>query len=112
MLEKKISGSSIILCSIVRNCEKTLVAEIRTITKALNNFNNIFYYIVESDSNDTTIQKLKFCKTEFKNFKFISLGKLESKYSKRTERLAYCRNFYFEHIFPQYHGHMFLLLRH
>ena len=55
------------------------------------------WFIVESDSNDETLEKLSSIKG-VENFNFKSLGKLEDKFPKRTERIAYCRNYYLQEL--------------
>lgn len=95
---KNISQSNIMVCGIVRDCEDTLLSEISKITNALNNFKNIHYYIVESDSNDQTLNILNICKKKFQNFNYLTLGNIENNITKRTERLAFCRNKYLEYL--------------
>ena len=95
---KNISQSNILVCGIVRDCQYTLISELSRITNSIKNFKNIHYYIVESDSKDQTLKILEKCKLKFQNFNYLTLGKIENKISKRTERLAFCRNKYLEYL--------------
>jgi hypothetical protein len=56
------------------------------------------WYIVESDSNDDTLIKLKYLSEIDKDFKYTSLGKIQNQIECRTERISYCRNIYLEEI--------------
>ena len=82
------------VAGVVRDCESTLYENIRAIYDALSPITTPFFYIVESDSNDNTINILRLCKEKFPHFEFITLGNLRARLPQRTERLAYCRNLY------------------
>jgi glycosyltransferase involved in cell wall biosynthesis len=92
--EQVINEYSFVVVGVTRNCEKTVKEEIKRINKALKDAKKINWIIIESDSSDNTVQKLKELQNELKNFYFESLGKLELKFKKRTERISYCRNQY------------------
>ena len=98
MKRKLISESNIMICGIVRDCEKTILNDLNKLDEATKNFKNKIYYIVESDSKDNTIHKLENCKSQFDNFNYISLGTLKKRFESRTERLAYCRNMYLNYL--------------
>ncbi len=90
--------SNIIVAGAARNCGKSIIPDIERIQKALNDCNNIQYLIIESDSNDNTLEKLEYLKNTINDFHYISLGELKNRMPKRTERLAYCRNRYLEEL--------------
>lgn len=89
---------SIIVCGTVRNCASTIVQEIEQLAKALVNFNKVHYLIVESDSQDNSLEQLELIKKKYNNFNYITLGKLANRIPLRTARIAYCRNQYLEAI--------------
>jgi hypothetical protein len=59
-----------------------------------NFYENIKFYIVESDSNDDTREILQQLSLEMSNFSYQSFGRLESSFPDRIERLRFCRNKY------------------
>ena len=54
--------------------------------------------MIESDSTDKTVIKLKEINKNINNFEYISLGDLQSSIPLRTQRIAYCRNKYLNQI--------------
>ncbi|WP_100612509.1 glycosyltransferase family protein [Confluentibacter lentus] len=90
--------NNIAVVGIARNCGEFIISEIERLEKALNNYNNVQFLIIESDSNDNTLEKLEYLKNTIKNFHYITLGELESLIPVRTERLAFCRNKYLEEL--------------
>lgn len=93
-----IENKSILIVGTVRNVEKTITNEIKRCLKALNDFKNTSFYIVESDSSDNTLVKLENLKKSIKNFSYTSLGNLDAKLPDRLERIRYCRNSYVEYM--------------
>jgi hypothetical protein len=87
---------SISVAGVARNCGNCIVSDIKHIQKALTGFLNVQFFIVESDSDDDTVEKLEYLKSTIKNFHYVTLGKLKNKIPKRTERIAFCRNRYLE----------------
>ncbi len=88
----KISQGSIAILGICRNVGKDLSADISRLSVAFNNFSEVHFRIVESDSIDDTIEVLKLLEGNNRHFKFRSFGNLESMIPNRWERIAYCRN--------------------
>ncbi len=82
------------IVGLARNCEKTIKADVQRIKAAADNAKSIIWLIVESDSSDNTVIELEKLKDELENFEFASLGVLTKKIPKRTDRIAYCRNYY------------------
>jgi hypothetical protein len=89
-----LKNKSIIVVGTVRNVETIITSEISRCYKALSNFKSVYFYLVESDSNDRTLLVLENLKNTLKNFNFKSLGKLETKIPDRLERIRFCRNDY------------------
>ena len=90
----KIKKDKICILGLVRNAEKTIDDDYKRISKAFGLFKEINWIVVESDSKDNTLDKLKKIRQSNKLFRFYSLGNLEKKFKLRTKRIAYCRNMY------------------
>jgi hypothetical protein len=54
----------------------------------------LHWLIIESDSTDQTTDILDQLQIELSNFRFLSLGSLQSQIPLRSQRLAHCRNVY------------------
>lgn len=91
------SKINIAIVGTVRNVAKTIINNFNYIESALKNF-SLYWYIVESDSSDTTVKELRKLKNSHINFNFLSLGKLEHKFKRKTVRLAFCRNKYLNYV--------------
>jgi len=87
-------GPTILISGIVSNEARNLDSEINSLAAAFSFSKNVYWHLVESDSNDLTIRKLQAIENNRANFSYISLGNLKQKFPRRTERLAYCRNQY------------------
>ncbi len=85
-------SASFLIVGVTRDSAHTIKKDIAQISSALQSFSDVHWFVVESDSEDNTIQKLKELEGEVKNFSYISLGVLHNKFPLRTERIAYCRN--------------------
>lgn len=81
-----------------RDCAATLEADIMHIKNALGKVKELHILVVESDSDDDSLQILAQLKNKIKNFDFISMGRLREKYPLRTKRLEVCRNAYMDKI--------------
>lgn len=92
-------NKKIIFVGCVKNITGYNNAFKNTIEETYKTFDNVSFYLIESDSNDDTINILNEFKNNHKNFNFISLGNLSRNITKRTERIAYCRNKYLEYIY-------------
>jgi hypothetical protein len=89
---KSIADATVLLAGPVRNASAQIDDDFGRLLASLDQFKKVFCLIVESDSSDDTVARLeKFAKI-FPNFSFISVGELSKKLSKRTDRIAYCRN--------------------
>jgi len=96
-MRKKLSLSNIVVVGLARNLENNLESEVQIINLAFVKAASIRWLVIESDSDDGTVGTLN--KLSVNNaFDFMSLGKLQTKYPKRTERIAECRNRYLEEL--------------
>lgn len=82
----------------VRNASKFITSDISRIMQALDPIVTTLAFIVESDSNDDTVEKLTTLSATDSRVQFISLGNLVPLFPERLERLKYCRNLYLEQI--------------
>lgn len=90
--------TKILVVGTISNAEKTFEGDLRALNKALSGFEVVKFFLVESDSIDSTIIILNRCKSENGNFDFISLGTLKNSIPDRIERIRFCRNKYVEEI--------------
>jgi hypothetical protein len=81
-----------------RDLAENLPRNFGRLKSALSIFKNVDYFIVESDSTDSTPDVLQDLADENQNFKFVSLGELATKIPDRVQRIGFCRNIYVEHI--------------
>lgn len=89
---------NIAICGLVRNCAKTVRADIQLLAKAFAPHGQLRWFLVESDSTDKTLARLEQLKAEIPNFDYVSLGKLDETVPERTHRIAVCRNTYLDHL--------------
>lgn len=92
----KTSEKNVLIVGVVRNIASTLELDIARLRQAFSGFNKIFFFLVESDSNDKSIKILHEMSVKEPDFKFVSLGSLKEVFPLRTERLAHARNSYLE----------------
>jgi glycosyltransferase involved in cell wall biosynthesis len=90
--------NNILLVGTVSNVAKTIEKELRTVLKALESFDKIEIFLVESDSNDNSVDILKRIQEDNKNFTFVTKGHLSNRYPNRIARIAYCRNIYVQFV--------------
>lgn len=94
-----VDGNSILVTGIARDVARIIPRELNRIEKELQNiFEIVNFLVIESDSKDNTKQVLDDIKSKKNNFDYKSLGKIESIYPNRIERLAFCRNAYVKEI--------------
>ena len=92
-----VKNSHVLLVGLARNCASTIHAEIETITRSFAGFRDVSWLIIESDSSDNSVEILGDI-DDSANLKFKALGALQNTMSKRTERIAHCRNAYVQEI--------------
>lgn len=89
-------NSKVVILSTVKNCAVTVQADIEKLRSAFSLFNDVSFYLVESDSTDSTLEKFEELRQKVPSFNFISMGSLETIFPLRTERIAFCRNKYLD----------------
>ena len=89
---------SVLITGLARDVCKDIESQILLLEQAFRNFDEIHFLIIESDSMDDTVLKLKHLQSRQNNFYFISLGNLQTTISNRIERLAFCRDIYMNEI--------------
>lgn len=97
-VEPAITFRRALLVGTVRNASKFVTSDISRIMQALDPIIPTVAFIVESDSNDDTVEKLTTLSAKDSRVQFVSLGNLEPLFPERLERLKHCRNVYLEQI--------------
>lgn len=82
----------------VRNAERNVIKDITRILQAIENIVPASAFIVESDSDDATLQTLEKASKMDSRIRFVSLGDVASNIPERISRLRYCRNRYVQEI--------------
>lgn len=90
--------SGIIIVGTISNVEKYLKKDLIKIYHSLRRFNHISFFLVESDSTDSTIKVLDELSSSYANFNYTSLGTLKQLIPDRIDRIRYCRNVYVDYI--------------
>ena len=98
MMHTRLTHSRLLIVGTVRNCEKSIEKTIQTLVASCSQFKETFFFIVESDSSDKTLQILNRLSQQNPYFQYVSLGNLCPTHPKRTDRLALCRNRYLDEI--------------
>ena len=93
LLRKKI-----LVTGLTRNNGANIRNEILHLNEILQNFTNLHWLVIESDSNDNTAAELHALTLIVENFNFISLGNLITDIPLRTARISHCRNTYLNEI--------------
>jgi len=96
MSSSHISGLNFLIVGLVRDCADQILTTIQRLESAFCFANKMAFLLVESDSSDNSIQVLSEIASKHKSFSFETLGSLRSKYPKRADRIAKCRNHYLE----------------
>ena len=91
-----------LVVAVVRNVEKSFKKEFSNIESIFKRAKTAEYFIVESDSGDSTVSILTKISREYENFQYISLGNLEKSIPNRIQRIRHCRNQYVHFIRTEY----------
>jgi hypothetical protein len=91
-----VSAASFVVVGAVRNCARTLKSDVARIKSSLTGAKSVSWFLVESDSDDDSLEILRQLETEVEGFSFRSEGVLRDRIPVRTDRLAYCRNVYLD----------------
>ena len=92
------SENKFLVVGTISNASKRFQSDVDKITLALSSLGTVEYFLVESDSRDSTQKILTTLKNQYIYFEFMSLGKLHTRIPDRIERIRYCRNAYVEFI--------------
>lgn len=95
---KKNESYTFFIVGLARNASKSLNCDFRRIDEAFGHHNITGWHIIESDSEDSTVEVLQNRCLVQSNFSFYSAGNLRLNFKERTERIAYCRNLYLDYI--------------
>lgn len=90
--------SHILVVGVIRNAGKSLRTDVQRLAAALQRFERISWYIVESDSEDETVAELARLQRENPDFQYATLGNLAEGLPNRTDRIALARNTYLAEI--------------
>jgi len=89
---------SVLITGLARDVGEGIAREVRRLEKAFQNFDEIFFFIVESDSEDDTVSELERIRSSQENFDFVTLGSLRNKIPDRVTRIAFCRDVYMDEL--------------
>jgi len=89
---------NVAVVGIVRDIEKTIHDDYFRLKESLQLFHKIKWFLVESDSRDATVSFLSEIEGSDPNFRFISLGNLQTGTAQRTIGMAAARNRYLQEI--------------
>lgn len=81
-----------LVLGVIRNGGSVLIEQVRTINRAFSKAGSFQWFVVESDSDDETVQTLGSLTEALPHFRFLSLGKMRDLHPQRTERIAIARN--------------------
>jgi hypothetical protein len=93
-----LSSRQMLVVGVVRNCAAQIKADVTRLKVALRRFRRVHWLLIESDSDDASVAKLRDLSSELSDFRFISLGSLRAQLPRRSERISFCRNAYLKEI--------------
>jgi hypothetical protein len=82
----------------ISNASSKLRSDLQNLIRALNAFELVQIFLVESDSIDSTVSILENLREDVPDFDFVTLGTLKEKIPERISRIRYCRNIYVERV--------------
>ena len=91
---RDLKRKAVVVCAVVRDSDQSLQRIVDTVLRSFSSFREVHWCLVESDSRDETLRHLEQLAQSVPNFHYVSLGNLEHRFPKRTQRIAYCRNVY------------------
>lgn len=95
---RKVSFRKALVVGTIRDGQSGIVRDVKNIIEAISPLLNVEFFIVESDSSDSTVSILENLANESTSVHFVSLGDLSPEIPDRIERLKYCRNRYVEEV--------------
>jgi len=88
----------LIVCGLARNLESEIRPTIERLASNFKKLGDLSVVVVESDSEDKTLDTLIQMKSEIDSLHVVSLGRLEARLPNRIDRLSRCRNAYVDYI--------------
>ncbi|MFZ5560661.1 MAG: hypothetical protein ACOY41_03895 [Pseudomonadota bacterium] len=88
----------LLVVGLARNCGAQLGRDIAALAGVLERFRKVSWLVIESDSDDDTVQQLEKLAAGMQNFRFLSLGRLREQKPLRADRIASCRNRYLDEL--------------
>jgi hypothetical protein len=92
------SQNKILVTGIVKDISETIDSDLSQIESALSDFKEVLWFLVESDSKDSSVEKLEKLSKSRKNFRYISLGSIQDAGKPRTIGMARARNVCLEEV--------------
>ena len=92
------SEVKILVTGIVKDISRTIDSDILQIENALSDFKKVLWFLVESDSKDSSVEKLEKLSKSRENFRYISLGSIQEAGKPRTIGMATARNVCLEEV--------------
>ena len=92
-------GGKVLVVGLARNVGDDFEKNFRVLSSAVSIFDDVRYYVVESDSSDNTLEVFSRIKQNSPSFDFTSLGCLSEQLPNRIDRLVHCRNTYLKYFF-------------
>ncbi len=96
-MRKDFAISNFLIVGLARNSGHKISKEVKKINDAFSGAASVDWLVIESDSDDKTLDELN-ALSHVISLRYITLGSLEKKHPKRTERIALCRNRYLDEI--------------
>lgn len=93
-----LSSKRILIVGIIRNGAQTVRSEIEALRTSFSHFKSVTFYIVESDSEDNTVEVLTSLKKQISDFDYTTLGNVRYRIHERISRISFCRNNYVEYV--------------
>ena len=101
----------VVIGGLARNCANNLQKNLVWIREALSLFHpDSQLLFITNDSVDNTQQILEEFTRDISNSKVYILDRLASRYASRTERLAFCRNLFMNHIHTYHPTHEYAII--
>jgi len=97
-IQSELNKKPIIIVGIVKDIGNTLKSDINNLSQALGFFNDIHWFLVESNSSDNSRKILAELKNSYPNFNYKSIIVDSSCSALRTESMATARNTYLAHL--------------
>jgi hypothetical protein len=91
-------NKKILITGLIRNGGSLISKEILALKEAFSDFKKIDWLIIESDSDDNTVEQLAAMREKIECFTFFPINDLSKIINLRTERIAFCRNLYLDQI--------------